>query len=690
MNKKIGYILRKIITIKLLVFVNIFFVFPFSATALIPSDTYFSNQWYLKKIQAPSAWDINYSSQEIVIAVIDSGVQIDHPDLKDNIWRNNGEILGNNIDDDQNGYIDDVNGWDFVNNLPDSESKFNEYTENGILHGTIVAGVIAAAGNNGVGITGLTWNAQLMSLKALNDKGEGDTRDIIRAIDYATNNGADIINLSFVGYGYSQSLNDAIRRAYNSGIIIVAAAGNEQGDSSGLNTDEIPLYPACHDGNFGENMVIGVSATDALDQKTDFSGYGGECIDISAPGVSFFSTTVYAPERSTENNIYNKYYDGYWSGTSMATPIISGSIALIAATNPSLSREEIISFLLDSSDNINRLNPNYINQLGAGRVNLYKALTDAKQALDSKKTRLLIGPYSENNSTVQIVNKKGEKEFEFLAYGKNFKGRANIASGDVDGDGIDEIITGAGPNGGPQVRIFNNKGILQGQFFAYSPFFRGGVEIACADIDGDGIDEIITGAGKGGGPHVRIFNNHAQLKGQFFAYNKNFRGGLHVSGGDVDGDGVDEIITGAGKGGGPQVRIFDAKGNVEGQFFAYNKNFRGGVKVSVAQISRGSGNKVNIITAPGPGGGPHIIVFDNYSRIVSQFFAYSINMNSGVQIAAADIDYDGLDEIITGAGPGGAAHVRIFENGGTLLNSFYAYEEDFKGGVSVGAISVQK
>jgi hypothetical protein len=683
----------------LFIFVFIIF-FPLTASAnqenfsykaaLIPSDTYFDNQWYLKKIKAKEAWDINYSSREIVIAIIDSGVQLNHPDLKDNIWKNYKEIDGNNIDDDKNGYIDDIYGWDFVNNVSDPSPKFENYTDEGVLHGTIVAGVAAASGNNGVGVTGVSWDAKIMSLKALDDTGSGDTRDIIRAIDYAIKNNADIINLSFIGYGFSQSLEDAIRRAYNSGIVIVAAAGNDQGEGSGLNTDITPIYPACHDGNFGENMVIGVSATDALDQKADFSGYGKRCVDISAPGVSFFSTTVYAPENSSDELILNRYYDGYWSGTSMATPIISGSLALIAATNPSLNRSELISVLLDSAENINQLNPDYINQLGAGRVNLYRSLYNAKSKLNSKTVKLLISPYSGDLSYVQIIDRKGNEDLEFLAFSENFKGRANMASGDVDGDGNDEIIVGAGPGGGPQVRIFSNTGILQGQFFAYDKNFRGGVNVACGDVDGDGIEEIITGAGVGGGPHVRIFSNRSELKGQFFAYDKNFRGGVNVACGDVDGDGIEEIITGAGVGGGPQVRIFDKQGRVEGQFFAYDKNFRGGVRITSAHISRGSGNKANIVTAPGPGGGPHIRVFDNYSRIVSQFFAYGVNLTSGVQIASADIDYDGLDELITGAGPNGASHVRTFENNGVLLDSFYAYDKNFKGGVNVSALKIYK
>ena len=206
--------------------------------SIIPSDTYYSNQWYLKKIKAPEAWDIVRESEEIVIAILDSGVQIDHPDLVDNIWHNEDEIPGNGVDDDKNGYIDDVNGWNFVNGVSDPSPGFEEgFTEDGILHGTIVAGVAAASGNNGTGISGVTWKAKIMVLKVLDDKGSGDTINVVQGIDYAIKNGANIINFSFVGYGNSQSLENAIRRAYQSGIIMVAAAGNDQGEGDGVNTE---------------------------------------------------------------------------------------------------------------------------------------------------------------------------------------------------------------------------------------------------------------------------------------------------------------------------------------------------------------------------------------------------------------------------------------------------------------------
>lgn len=657
--------------------------------SIIPSDTYYNNQWYLEKIKAPQAWDEAREASDVTIAVLDSGVQIGHPDLESNIWRNGKEIPENNIDDDKNGFIDDINGWDFVNNTADPAPKFkNGFTEAGILHGTIVAGIAAAAGNNAAGVAGIGWRAKIMPLKVLDDAGEGNTSNVVKAIDYSIANGADIINLSFVGFGFSQSLDSAIKRAYDAGVIVVAAAGNEQGQASGYSLDATPMYPACHDG--AENRVIGVAATDTIDQKANFSSYGFKCVDIAAPGVSIFSTAIYEPGKQINGKFFDKYYDGYWSGTSMATPMVSATLALMEEINPSLTRNELVKILLDNTDNINRLNPNYLNQLGRGRLNAYYAVLNAKNELLNKTVKVLLAPYSNYTSKLKITDSGGKTDKEFNAYADSFIGGVSIASGDVDGDGATEIITGAGPGGGPHVKMFTQEGELQGQFFAYSSQFKGGVNVASCDIDKDGLSEVITAPISGGGPHIKIFTNKGELGGQFFAYNKNFNGGVNVACGDVDGDGENEIITGAGAGGGPQVRIFSPKGKVEGQFFAYNQKFRGGVRVALGDIDGGARNKkMEIVTAPGAGGGPHIIIFDNHGAIISQFFAYNSQFRGGVNVASGDIDNDGLSEIITGAGPGGTPHVRIFEMNKNIIGSFYAYPESFSGGVNAGAIEIK-
>ncbi len=660
--------------------------------SIIPSDTFFNNQWYLQKIKATEAWDTVRESPNVVIAILDSGVQINHPDLKSNIWLNKKEIPNNNIDDDKNGFIDDINGWDFVNNVLDPAPKFKTgFLEDGILHGTIIAGITAASGNNAAGVVGITWKAKIMPLKILDDKGEGSASKVIKAIDYAIANGANIINLSFVGFGYSKGLDDAVKRAYDAGLIVVAAGGNEVGQGDGYYLDETPMYPVCLDGANGENRVIGVAATDAMDQKAAFSSFGNKCIDIAAPGVSMFSTVVYSPDNYIKDQPFNKYYDGYWSGTSVAVPVVSGALALIKSANPSFNRNEIVKALLDNADNISRVNPTYLGQLGKGRLNVAAAVDYASSILNSRVEKLLIGPKNGLASLVKITNADGKKDKEFYAYGNNFKGGVSFADGDINKDGQEEIITAAGFGGGPHVKIFNIKGEVIGQFFAFRSNFRGGVSLASADVNNDGSDEIIAAQASGGNSEIKIFNGRGQLLGSFYAYDSKFKGGLNIATGDIDGDGEDEIVTGLAAGKIPEIRIFKAIGVLQGQFLAYPKSFIGGVKVTVANTRSGSGSsRADIVTAPEKGGGPHVKFFDNKGNLLSHFFAFSSNFRGGVNLAKADVDNDGLDEIVAAAGPGGAPHVRVFEANGTILGSFYAYEENFSGGVNVGSIKINK
>lgn len=655
--------------------------------SIISSDKDYKKQWYLEKIRAPLTWDRIRETPNIVIAVIDSGVQITHPDLAANIWVNKKEIPGNGFDDDNNGFIDDVNGWDFFNNVADPAPKFEKgFTEAGVMHGTIVAGIIAAVGDNGLGVAGITWKAQIMPLKVLDDKGEGRTIDVVRAIDYAINNKADIINFSFVGLDYSRGLYEAIKRAHDAGIIMVAAAGNEQSQGDGYDLADTPMYPACDDGE--DNMVIGVAATDAIDQKTDFSSYGSRCVDITAPGISFYSTVVYAPMQKIYDHYLDQYYGGYWSGTSMATPVVAGVLSLIEGANPSIRAKEVQEIILATADDISRLNPNYPGQLGQGRVNAFNSVVLAVRQMIEKSVRIIFVPVLGNSLEIKEVEVNGGLIKKFTA--ENFRNSGSIASGDVDGDYKDEIVIGAGRGNSPQVRIYDAAGVLKKQFLAYDKNFRGGVKVALKDLNDDGKQEIITAPGPGTKPNVKIFDNQGRLETQFFAYSSAFLGGVNIAAGDVDGDGEIEIITGAGSGGGPQVRIFNSVGKNEGQFFAYAQAFRGGINVAVADLNGGAArHKEEIITAPVKNGGPQVRIFDNSGAVLGQFFAYDQKFHGGVSIAAGDVDGDGLAEIITGAGPGGGPHVRVFEANGKIIGSFYGYDASFTGGVNVGTAIIK-
>lgn len=442
--------------------------------SLVPNDTHYTNQWYLRRIKAPEAWSFHSTSPAVVIAVIDSGVQIQHPDIFPNLWVNSGEIENNKKDDDGNGLIDDRYGWDFINNVADPSPKFKQgFTEAGVLHGTIVAGIAAASGNNNEGVSGVTWNAKIMSLKALDDNGNGDTASVAKAVDYAVAKGANIINLSFVGFSYSRSLKEAIERAVKADVLVVAPAGNEESVGHGVNLNSKPIYPACYKDDAKKSLVIGVAATDAIDQKAVFSGYGNDCIALSAPGVSFYSTSVFAPNQYLPGKTFNQYYDGYWSGTSVAVPLVSGALALIQGANPQLSPTQSVQKLLQTTDDINAINPDYSGQLGKGRLNLYAAISSATASLKTREARLVIAPAYKVEPFVKITNRDGIMIDEFLAYDRSFKGGVVLTSGDINNDGEDEIITGPASGLESDIKIFDKEGKFIRHFLAYPASFKG-------------------------------------------------------------------------------------------------------------------------------------------------------------------------------------------------------------------------
>ena len=322
----------------------------------IPNDPYFQNgsQAYLNQINAPAAWDIVTGDTNQIIAIIDTGVDWDHPDLDDNIWINYEEIPENGIDDDNNGYIDDNIGWDFVNsdNNPDDDNS----------HGTHVAGIAAAEGNNGIGISGVTWNSKIMALKVLQSSGSGSSTALASAIEYAANMGATVVNMSLGSYGESLTVKNALENAYAGtgdglGSMLVAAAGNNHLKVSMADpcqtygASPMPMYPAAY------SWVIGVMAFDA-----------GPCNGFSNwdfDGVVAFNQVNYEMASMGVNILSCKLNGENWqkSGTSMATPQVAGAVALLRQFQPDLSGEQIFAKLIQSSE--------------SGHLDIFKALTSS-------------------------------------------------------------------------------------------------------------------------------------------------------------------------------------------------------------------------------------------------------------------------------------------------------------------------
>ncbi|HEV8306372.1 MAG TPA: ELWxxDGT repeat protein [Methylomirabilota bacterium] len=284
----------------------------------------------------------------------------------------------------------------------------------------------------------------------------------------------------------------------------------------------------------------------------------------------------------------------------------------------------------------------------------------------------------------------GAGDLSFFAFATTFRGGVTVAAADLNSDGVPDLITGAGPGGTPEVRIYDGRtSALIRNFLAYAEGFTGGVFVAAGDVSGDGVADIVTGPGQGGGPQVRAFDgvSGAMIR-NFFAYDTTFTGGVTVAAGDVNGDGVADIVTGAATGS-PQVRVFDGvSGTSLRSFFAYDPRFNGGVFVATGDVN-GDG-KADIITGAGAGGGPHVRVFDGGTGVeIRGFFAYDPRFRGGVRVAAGFINGDNKADVITGAGPGGGPHVRVFDGPtGTPIRSFFPYDSRFTGGVFVAASTV--
>lgn len=315
-----------------------------------PNDERWPQQWALTKINAPQAWDITHC-QGVVIAMLDTGVYLQHPDLLNVLWTNPGEIPDNGRDDDGNGKVDDVHGWHFYQNcttgvcLPYENPIIQD--ENG--HGTHITGIAVAETNNATGIAGVSWGARAMTVRVLDEYGDGYYYDIALGIVYAADNGAQVINLSLGGEAPSQVLQDAVNYAYSKGALVVAAAGNNGG---------AVFYPAACDN------AIAVAATDANDQRLSFSNQGPE-VDIAAPGDNIIST--WPPP-------YLYYYK---RGTSMATPHVSAAAALLWSWRPDWSNQQVQERLQAQADDVNSaLYPGHDPYLGWGRLNLYRVLAD--------------------------------------------------------------------------------------------------------------------------------------------------------------------------------------------------------------------------------------------------------------------------------------------------------------------------
>lgn len=321
---------------------------PLDRHFLTPNDPSYSSQWGLSNINAPAAWNYFSTGSNIVVAIVDDAIERTHSDLSPNLWVNSGEIAGNGIDDDNNGYIDDINGYDVAsddNNPNPPSASFG--------HGTHVAGIVSARSNNGIGVASIGYSCKLMCVKSTTTASQ--VTNGYDGIVYAAVSGAHVINMSWGGPTYSTTAQNVIDYAYNEGCILIAAAGNDD--------VETQFYPAAY------NHVVSVAATTSSNTKASFSNYG-TWVSVSAPGNNIYSTTV-------GNSYGNK------SGTSMASPMVAGLCGLMKSLNPSMPNDDIVNCLLTTAQNIDAQNPSYIGKLGSGRIDAAAAMACVASSLNN-------------------------------------------------------------------------------------------------------------------------------------------------------------------------------------------------------------------------------------------------------------------------------------------------------------------
>ncbi len=614
---------------------------------MVPDDPYYSSYgswgqsyddlWGLKKIKAAQAWDIS-QGKGVIVAVIDTGIDYNHEDIADNIWTNSGEIPDNNIDDDKNGYIDDIKGYDFAYDDSDPVDKGG--------HGTHVAGIIAAAGNNNKGIIGVAPKARVMAVQGVLSFGSGFYSSLAEGLKYAADNGADVINNSWGGYESSSLIKDAIDYAYSQGCAIIAAAGNES-------TDVRYCYPA------SLANVIAVASVDRNDKKSDFSNYGHK-IDVAAPGGDSEDAADHMRKyqnilslRAGETNLYfsddeknivdTNYYRA--RGTSMACPYVSGLAALILAKNGSFSAEELRQVIRASAKD-GEANTSFNTETGFGRINAYRALqikSVCKLKIDSPDDNDML-----NTGGIKIKGSAGGKNFK--SYKLEYTASADtkwlpigsavyspvtkdtLAIWDVRSTGeyyLKLTVTDTSNNnfevlGGP---IFITQGKLHKGWPRYvtAPTIEDTTVFLAADVDNNGKKEIVLGGYYDNLVHI-FKDDGSYLKGWPVNIDDNVESDIVCA--DVDGDGDLEIF-----------------------FCGYNQYVYGyhhnGLPVS---------------------GWPQSIYADDY--------AYG---NSFYTMAVADVDHNGTQEIIITSNYNNSIH--IYEGDGTLFSSWSIGEEPFGGPV---------
>lgn len=500
-------------------FVFVILVWPLSTQARTPNDPE-ASQWGYDLLQVADAWQYTQGSKDVVVAVIDNGFDTFHPDLYPNVWQNEDEIAGNGIDDDNNGYVDDRYGWDFHDPLRDEPDLqitsfplgdndprpdvLSLYTRGAEInrhfhHGTVVAGIIGAVGNNNQYGTGINWQVKLMNLKITDaNSGQGRITALGEAIRYAVDNGADVINFSVVGSD-DQNMREAIDYAYEQGVAMVAASGNSMLD---LNSN--PFYPVCADAGEPSEKILGVSVIREGRFASGFSNVGSDCIDIAAPGVNISSTQRFAPSYGL-----TEAYGGNWQGTSFGAPFVSGALALLKSIHEGWGPDTLYNIVLSTVSRTPPENPELYAQLfGAGLLDIGAAVQEAQSrkailgpevttiAVQSVDQSFMLDANAKLTPTVPVSADLTSPTLQIdSAQVPSFIDSVLVArQANVQGDDQDETLL-VGTSGGQTMLVILSS---EGYFSRAVIIGSGEYGLALVDTDADGMANIYTYPKQGG------------------------------------------------------------------------------------------------------------------------------------------------------------------------------------------------
>ncbi len=609
-----------------------------------------ARQWSYATADVYRAWEQTSGSRQVIVAIIDNGFDETHPDLAGARWTNEDEIAGNGRDDDSNGYIDDIHGWNFVSTYQElSQDSGKEYDENEhsvVNHATVVAGIIGAIGNNNQYGVGIAYGVQLMNLQVVDDYGLGAPEALVEAIYYAVNNGASVINISMVGKGSVPEVRSAINYAYQKGVIIVGAAGNDR-----ENLNETPWFPVCNDMYDPYTQVIGVSAIDSTRRLASFSNTGASWIDLTAPGVD-----ISGPIRASNTE---GYVSG-WNGTSFATPFVSAAAALVRSVQPTWHIDQVVRTLKSTM----RHTPSpdegaYAEAYGKGLVQIGTAVESAKIGVVLAPKLFIEGEIDSSFTAPRrlLVSSEGQGVLADVLQGN----KIDVAVAPLKD--VVAMTTFREVNGTPLYAVVKKNGnafsvhIYTTTWIEKYRWSLGSTpsQILVADIEGDSDKEVI----------IALENGDMNV----FSLNGVKRGVIPAIEGHIKGYGVAHYNSETGK---DKIIYATVTTNSKTVFRritsivdASEKLFETTLK-SLGSIAYVSGQEDSIVVGSEMGTGSLVTVFSLTGEEINSFRPYNLGFRGGVQVSGVLYGEGGLEHIVV-TPKRGVESLRIFDSAGNML-----------------------